>query len=299
MKITPAIIIDTLFTAFISFVLTLITLNYFIKGAPAIVLSITFSLIISLSIFKWLLTNRTKEKLSKAEKTAKTNMTNQLNLYSQTQQTNLIERAINSKGCKTERKKGGVFIKEQNIVIFSKFSFDEISKTDIVKAFNNAGREDLIYIFCDAFSPEIKTFADRFDGRIILVGSDKVFKFLTQTDCMPKEKFAFPEGKKLTFCSFKNVFRKEQSKRLAFFGLTLLLMDQLGDEKNTDERWTENVALTTALGTLEEREKKIIYLRYFEGKTQTEISKEVGISQAQVSRLEKNALKEIRHGIRI
>ncbi|MBR2499235.1 MAG: hypothetical protein IKB67_05940 [Clostridia bacterium] len=223
MKITPAIIIDTLFTAFISFVLTLITLNYFIKGAPAIVLSITFSLIISLSIFKCLLTNRTKEKLSKAEKTAKTNMTNQLNLYSQTQQTNLIERAINSKGCKTERKKGGVFIKEQNIVIFSKFSFDEISKTDIVKAFNNAGREDLIYIFCDAFSPEIKTFADRFDGRIILVGSDKVFRFLTQTDCMPKEKFAFPEGKKLTFCSFKNVFRKEQSKRLAFFGLTLLL----------------------------------------------------------------------------
>ncbi len=82
-------------------------------------------------------------------------------------------------------------------------------------------------------------------------------------------------------------------------GDTLLLLDQLGDEKNTDERWTENVALTTALGTLEEREKKIIYLRYFEGKTQTEISKEVGISQAQVSRLEKNALKEIRHGIRI
>ena len=82
-------------------------------------------------------------------------------------------------------------------------------------------------------------------------------------------------------------------------GDTLLLMDQLGDEKNTDEKWTENVALTTALGTLEEREKKIIYLRYFEGKTQTEISKEVGISQAQVSRLEKNALKEIRHGIRI
>jgi len=82
-------------------------------------------------------------------------------------------------------------------------------------------------------------------------------------------------------------------------GDELLLVDQIGDEKNTDENWTDKVALTTALGTLEGREKKIIYLRYFEGKTQTEISKEVGISQAQVSRLEKNALKDIKERIRV
>ncbi len=81
-------------------------------------------------------------------------------------------------------------------------------------------------------------------------------------------------------------------------GDTLLLMDQLGDEKNTDENWTEKVALSTALGTLEGREKKIIYLRYYEGKTQTEISEEIGISQAQVSRLEKNALSSIKNRIR-
>ncbi len=80
-------------------------------------------------------------------------------------------------------------------------------------------------------------------------------------------------------------------------GDTLLLMDQLGDEKNTDERWTESAAISTAINKLDERERKIIYLRYFEGKTQTEISYEVGISQAQVSRLEKNALKEIKNGI--
>ena len=82
-------------------------------------------------------------------------------------------------------------------------------------------------------------------------------------------------------------------------GDTLLLMDQISDEKNTDENWTESAAITTAIETLGEREKKIIYLRYFEGKTQTEISKSVGISQAQVSRLEKNALREIKQGIRV
>jgi RNA polymerase sporulation-specific sigma factor len=81
-------------------------------------------------------------------------------------------------------------------------------------------------------------------------------------------------------------------------GDELLLVDQLGDNKNTDETWTENVALSSALENLEDRERKIIKLRYFEGKTQTEISEEIGISQAQVSRLEKTALREIKNLIR-
>ena len=80
-------------------------------------------------------------------------------------------------------------------------------------------------------------------------------------------------------------------------GDTLLLMDQLCDEKNTDEIWTEHVALGEAIEKLGERERRILFLRYFEGKTQTEISEEVGISQAQVSRLEKNALQNIRLNI--
>ena len=80
-------------------------------------------------------------------------------------------------------------------------------------------------------------------------------------------------------------------------GDTLLLMDQLCDEKNTDEIWTEHVALSEAMEKLGDRERKILFLRYYEGKTQTEISEEVGISKAQVSSLEKNALQNIRLNI--
>ena len=80
-------------------------------------------------------------------------------------------------------------------------------------------------------------------------------------------------------------------------GDTLMSMDQIYDEKNNDEVWTEHAALSEAMGRLEERERKILFLRYFEGKTQTEISDEVGISQAQVSRLEKNAINAIRNDI--
>ena len=77
-------------------------------------------------------------------------------------------------------------------------------------------------------------------------------------------------------------------------GDTLYVMDQISDEKNKDTNWIENIAINEALHHLSEREKNIVMLRFFEGKTQMEVSSEVGISQAQVSRLEKNALNHMR-----
>lgn len=80
-------------------------------------------------------------------------------------------------------------------------------------------------------------------------------------------------------------------------GDALELMDQIYDETQSDEIWTERVALREAMERLGDRERKILQLRYYEGKTQTEISAEIGISQAQVSRLEKNALGSIKKEI--
>ncbi len=77
-------------------------------------------------------------------------------------------------------------------------------------------------------------------------------------------------------------------------GDALYLMDQLSDTSDGDEAWLENMVLREAVGKLSEREKKIIQLRFYANKTQTEIAGEIGISQAQVSRLEKAALEKIR-----
>ena len=77
-------------------------------------------------------------------------------------------------------------------------------------------------------------------------------------------------------------------------GDTVCVMDQVRDKKNTDEAWLEHIALEDAISKLSQREQRILTLRFFQGKTQTEVSEEVGISQAQVSRLEKNALNQIR-----
>ena len=80
-------------------------------------------------------------------------------------------------------------------------------------------------------------------------------------------------------------------------GDPLMVMDQVRDTRNTDEHWLERIALRDAMGQLGKREKEILTLRFREGKTQMEVAREIGISQAQVSRLEKNALGSIRKAI--
>ena len=80
-------------------------------------------------------------------------------------------------------------------------------------------------------------------------------------------------------------------------GDAVCVMDQVRDTKNTDEDWTDRIALKEALKRLDPRERRILSLRFYEGKTQMEVSAEVGISQAQVSRLEKGAINTIKKNI--
>ena len=75
-------------------------------------------------------------------------------------------------------------------------------------------------------------------------------------------------------------------------------MDQISDKKNKEETWVENLSLREAINRLNKRERHIIDLRFYEGKTQMEVAQEIGISQAQVSRLEKNALRVMRNYLR-
>lgn len=77
----------------------------------------------------------------------------------------------------------------------------------------------------------------------------------------------------------------------------VFVMDQISDEKNTDANWTDSIALSEAIKKLGERERRIVKLRFFEGKTQMEVAEEVGISQAQVSRLEKSAIDSMKKNI--
>lgn len=77
-------------------------------------------------------------------------------------------------------------------------------------------------------------------------------------------------------------------------GDALYIVDQIKDDNENDESWTDNIAIKSAISNLGKRERQILLMRFYSGKTQTEISKEIGISQAQVSRLEKSALEKMK-----
>ena len=76
-------------------------------------------------------------------------------------------------------------------------------------------------------------------------------------------------------------------------------MDQIGDPRSTDEQWLEQIALADAMRRLSAREKRILALRYYDGRTQMEVARQIGISQAQVSRLEKNAIAQIKKNMSV
>ncbi len=80
-------------------------------------------------------------------------------------------------------------------------------------------------------------------------------------------------------------------------GDTICVMDQVGDTKNTDEQWLNHIALKEAINGLSNREKRIVHMRFFEGRTQMEVAEEINISQAQVSRLEKGAIAHMRNQV--
>ena len=82
-------------------------------------------------------------------------------------------------------------------------------------------------------------------------------------------------------------------------GDALYIMDQVRDESAKVDNWVEDIAIRDAMNRLNDREKKILHLRFFEGRTQMEVAGEIGISQAQVSRLEKNALLHMRRNIQV
>jgi RNA polymerase sporulation-specific sigma factor len=80
-------------------------------------------------------------------------------------------------------------------------------------------------------------------------------------------------------------------------GESVVLLDQIKDEKSTEEGWLEKIALVEAIKNLNEKERSIVNMRYYMGKTQIEVAEEIGISQAQVSRIEKSALDHMKKQI--
>ena len=224
MKVTPAMILDTIFTAFVSFILSFVVFFYFFERRLAITFAVTFSLLFTLFAFRKFFNKHQKIKLSNEQKKLRDDAQAQLNVFTTTEKNDLFECALSNAGYQTARKRGGILIKDKKTYIFPLFSVDGVNKTDVVKIFNSIGREDTAYIISANYLSGVKEFADRFDGRIITCEFDGAFKFLYKNDALPRQKFKFKEKTPLKLSAIKNIVHKKNSKKLLLFGLGFLFM---------------------------------------------------------------------------
>lgn len=179
-------------------------------------------MLFALFYFKHFSQKRKYALLSKAEKDAMEIMVIQLNLCTTTEQTDILEKALKIAGYSPERKRGFIYFPKKNTAIFCKFGFDGVSKTDIVKVFNTIKKDDTAFILSEKFSSDIADFASRFDGRIELISSDKVYKFLSENDCLPQQKFTMHPKSPLKLSALKNLLEKKKAKTHFVLGILFL-----------------------------------------------------------------------------
>ena len=223
MRINPILILDTLFCAFVSFILSFILFYYFLPRPLAITLSVTACALLSLYFIKRGLKKQIGIKLSLKNKKECDQLLTTLKFCTTQEQCEIFCAPLKNK-YSIQQKKGGIFIKDKNCAIFPLFSFENLTKTDVVKIFNRISSSDTAYILCDDHSNEIKTFIDRFDGRIKLFDQNDAYLFLKENQSLPQVKNILTEKKPLTLSAFKDILQKKKAKTLLGFGLTFLVM---------------------------------------------------------------------------
>jgi RNA polymerase sporulation-specific sigma factor len=202
----------------------------------------------------------------------------------------------------------------------------------IIRRFKNKGVEydDLYQIACIGFLKSINNFDESFGVKFstytvpMIIGEIKRYlrdnnmvrvsrsvRDLAYRVLQAKETYLKEKGKEATIEELSKILEVEKEDIVMSLDAiqdpislqepvyndgddSIYIMDQVRDKKNTDEKWAENITINEALKRLNEKEKMIINKRFFNGKTQMEVAEEIGISQAQVSRLEKTAIDHIR-----
>ncbi len=217
-------ILDSFFTAFLSFLCAFLLLNFYVEKPYSIIFGICISIPIFLIAFDKINKSFAKKSLDKQKNLAVKNMCNSLCLLERIKVLELFERAINRRGFKTLKKRGGIFIEEQKCAVFINFSFDPLTKTDVVRVFNSILSNYKAYIFGESVSQELLDFINRFDGRIEFVDGGKTYKLLHEANCLPKET---PLSKKRpTFFTniLSRLFAIKNSKKYLLFGIFFLFM---------------------------------------------------------------------------
>lgn len=221
MKISLSLVLDTFFYFIVFFLMIFIILNYFIMRPVAIVISLCLSALLTLMVFKKLFDKRAKFLQDRKTEKLYKDVITELNFSTPIEQCLLLEKALIKANYQIKRYKNTIKVVDKNAVIFMRFGFESITKTDVVKIFNQLANKEIACVICESFQKEIIEFCDRFQKRIVLVSAKEFIPFLEKHSSLPNQKYALliPPKKKV---GLAQLILKKRAKNFFFFGIFFL-----------------------------------------------------------------------------
>ena len=231
MKTPFAITVDAAFYLLTGFLLAFIPINFYIPRPASYVLAATVATVFTLFVVKISIEKRkVKSGLNKNRKKFRRVMT-ALNLSDEKTLLSLFDKAFKSEGLLTEKKRGGIFIQDKKTTAFFRFGFDAVSKTDVVKCFNNIPKGTKAEIYAETFSNEVMDFAARFGGKVILSDGEKAYTLLENYGLLPEGSEIISYEPPRQTVDFTRLLDKKRAKNFLVFGLFFVILSYLAPIK--------------------------------------------------------------------
>lgn len=226
-KLSLPVITDTVFTFIISFLFSLVIANYFLKFPVQIVFALTVSLTASLIALKIFITRKAKKDVRITDQREYCDVMTRLDFMTKPEIASLFSLALSKKGLTVENKRKYLQIPQKKLLVFFFFGFVSVEKKDIVLIFNSLPKDYSASIVSEDFSIEIKSFAQRFDGKFRLTDGKSVYSFLKETGCLPTNSVPLsaettPSQRRKN--SITNLINKKRAKNYLVFGISFMLL---------------------------------------------------------------------------
>lgn len=213
---------NIIIATFIFFILSLAFFLGYFKYAVAISLSITLSLLFALIYFFFSKKKQQAKRIKNKEAKNIDELMIELNFISKQNLYSTFTKAFNAKNKTVEKVNRGLYLKEDKTLIFFVFSFEGVTKSDVLQAYNMLKKEDKCLIYSSFCSPETEKFIERFGGLIQLENKKNIYSLLKDASLLPKSTHILLDYN--TKKTFKNYFNKKNAKRFLSFGIILVLM---------------------------------------------------------------------------
>ena len=215
---------DLITVSFISFALSLVAFNYFLTREQSIVFSLAVCFIFTLIFARLLYKKRIKKNNKILDSEHYSSIMLQLNYQTKTKNNELFHKALLATNEDAVQKKGGTFLPSKKTLVVTMFGFDEVKKSDLIKAFNLITKDEIVEVYAENFSAPVLDFASRFNGKIILNDGKNAYSLLQKAKVFPPISFSLNKQKTEPTFKMSNVFLKKRAKTFFGFGIAFLFL---------------------------------------------------------------------------